>query len=101
MGDAAESLSSYLKAALYLNRMGFLKKALAVYKMTLRYDPDNDEAIHAANTLMMETVLESLAGPGPGPFIEPEGTVPLGFLSHFTSDEIGEILRSVELKKVF
>lgn len=172
-GDAAESLSSYLKAAWYLNRMGFLKKALAVYKMTLRYDPDNDEAIHAANSIMMELessvqtpgrtpwkevfapeetlgedvgispdtglaeqmlheqseaplsqveevleptryseertvpavdptmekVLESLAGPGPGPFIEPEGTVPLGFLSYFTSDEIGEILRRAELKR--
>jgi tetratricopeptide (TPR) repeat protein len=53
-GDGAESLNSYLKAAWYLDRGGFLKKALAVYKMALRFDPDNDDAIRAANRIMMD-----------------------------------------------
>lgn len=53
-GDGAESLNSYLKAAWYLNRQGFLKKALAVYKMALRSEPDNDEAIRASNKILME-----------------------------------------------
>ncbi len=53
-GDQGESINAYLKAAWYLGKSGFLKKALAVYKMALRYDPDNDEAIRAANKIMME-----------------------------------------------
>lgn len=189
-GDKAESLNAYLKAAWYLNKSGFLKKALAVYKMALRYDPDNDEAIRAANKVMMELefpaqtsgktewkevftpgespgetaaispetgmpehvlyeqpveaplfqmedlleptrysekraepavtpetepvtepdtepaaepLMESVAKfvmePGTELFMETESSVPLGFLSHFTSDEIEEILHRAELKK--
>ncbi len=181
-GDEAQCFGAYLKAAWYLDRSGFLKKALAVYKMILRYDPDNDEALRAANNIMME--LESPAQtPGqtewkevfapaesaaervaispetgvaepavydqtmdaplsPGedapeapvdlrkgeetaearggglpeesavepavtgavesvtePATGPEGIVPPGFLSHFTADEIDEILHRAEWKK--
>ncbi len=53
-GDKAGSLNAYLRAAWYLNNQGFLRKSLAVYKMALRLDPDNDEANRAANRIMME-----------------------------------------------
>lgn len=58
-GDKAEAVNAYLKAAWYLNKDGFFKKALAVYKLVLRYDPDNDEALHESNRIMME--LESIS----------------------------------------
>lgn len=53
-GDKAEAMNAYLRAAWYLNNQGFLRKSLAVYKMALRLDPDNDEANRAANRVMME-----------------------------------------------
>jgi tetratricopeptide (TPR) repeat protein len=53
-GDAAEAVNSYLKAAWHLNEEGFLKKALAVYKMVLRIDPDNKEAIETINKIIID-----------------------------------------------
>lgn len=58
-GDKPEAVNSYLRAAWYLSKEGFLKKALAAYKLALRYDPDNDEALHESNKIMME--IESIA----------------------------------------
>jgi tetratricopeptide (TPR) repeat protein len=52
--DKPEAVNAYLKAAWYLNKDGFFKKALAIYKLVLRYDPDNDEALHESNRIMME-----------------------------------------------
>ncbi len=181
-GDEAQCFGAYLKAAWYLDRSGFFRKALAVYKMILRYDPDNDEALRAANRIMMDlesppqtpgqtewkeifapaedaargaaispetgvaepllyeqavnapsspaedvrepaadlrkgeepaegSMGELLEEPAAGPVAagaqepveepapEPEGIVPLGFLSHFTVDEINEILHRAEWKR--
>ena len=53
-GDSAEAVNSYLKAAWHLGQKGFLKKALAVYKMVLRIDPDNKEAIETTNKIIMD-----------------------------------------------
>ncbi len=53
-GDKAEAVNAYLRAAWYLGKEGFLKKALAAYKLVLRYDPDNDEALHESNRIMMD-----------------------------------------------
>jgi tetratricopeptide (TPR) repeat protein len=53
-GDSAEAANSYLKAAWHLGQKGFLKKALAVYKMVLRIDPDNKEAIETTNKIIMD-----------------------------------------------
>jgi tetratricopeptide (TPR) repeat protein len=61
-GDRPEAVNAYLKAAWYLNKDGFFKKALAIYKLVLRYDPDNDEALHESNRIMME--LESATAKG-------------------------------------
>lgn len=58
-GDKAEAVNAYMKAAWYLNKDGFLKKALAAYKLALRYDHDNDEALHESNRIMMD--LESIS----------------------------------------
>jgi tetratricopeptide (TPR) repeat protein len=59
MGDTPEAVSSYLLAAWYLNRDGHLDEALAVYKMVLRYAPDNDEAMHASNRILMDVLFGS------------------------------------------
>lgn len=56
MDDTPGAVSSYLAAAWYLNRDGHLDEALAIYKMVLRYAPDNDEAIHASNRILMEVL---------------------------------------------
>lgn len=53
-GDKAEAVNAYLKAAWYLREGGFLRKALAVYKLVVRYDHDNDEALHESNKIMMD-----------------------------------------------
>lgn len=52
--DKGEAVDSYINAAWYFNRDGFLKKALAVYKMVLRIDRDNRDAIYESNRIMME-----------------------------------------------
>ncbi len=51
--DKAEAVNAYLKAAWYLSKEGFLKKALAAYKLVLRYDPENGQALHESNRIMM------------------------------------------------
>ncbi|HWR59633.1 MAG TPA: cyclic nucleotide-binding domain-containing protein [Thermodesulfovibrionales bacterium] len=53
-GDKAGAVNAYLRAAWYLDKGGFLKKALAVYKLVQRYDHDNDEALHESNRIMMK-----------------------------------------------
>jgi tetratricopeptide (TPR) repeat protein len=53
-GDTAEAVNSYLKAAWHLTEEGFLKKALAVYKMVLRIEPDNKEAIETINKIIID-----------------------------------------------
>ncbi len=75
-GDKAEAVNSYLKAAWYLGNEGFLKKSLAVYKLVLRYDPDNDQALHESNRIMMDidTISESQK--------KPEQTVPSSDETH-------------------
>lgn len=61
IGDAYQKLANiekavpaYSQAAYLLLKDGFLQKALAVYKIILRLDPDNQEAINKTRDLLVE-----------------------------------------------
>jgi CRP-like cAMP-binding protein len=58
LGDHIHAITSYHQSAWILTKQGFMQKALALYKIILRLDPYNTEAINRSKELMME--LESL-----------------------------------------
>jgi len=58
LGDHIHAITSYHQSAWILTKQGFMQKALALYKIILRLDPYNTEAINRTKELMMD--LESL-----------------------------------------
>lgn len=54
LGDTAKAINAYHKSAWILTKQGFLQKALALYKIILRIDSYNAEAINRSKDLMME-----------------------------------------------
>lgn len=53
-GETLKAIASYHQSAWLLINQGFLQKALALYKIILRLDPNNAEAINKSKELMME-----------------------------------------------
>ncbi len=53
-GDISRAVSAYQQSAWLLMKDGFMQKSLAVFKVILRLDPNNAEAIKSAKELMME-----------------------------------------------
>ncbi|MBI1811692.1 MAG: cyclic nucleotide-binding domain-containing protein [Nitrospirae bacterium] len=53
-GDISRAVSAYQQSAWFLMKDGYTQKALAVFKVILRLDPNNAEAIRSAKELMME-----------------------------------------------
>lgn len=53
-GDSVKAIASYHQAAWLLQSRGFLQKAIASYKVILRLDPFDSEAITRSKKLMME-----------------------------------------------
>ena len=62
-GDSVNAIVSYHQAAWLLRSQGFFQKAIALYKIILRLDPYNSEAISNSKELMME--LETAKAPAP------------------------------------
>jgi tetratricopeptide (TPR) repeat protein len=54
LGNTSEAIASYHKSAWDLKNQGFIQKALALYKIILRLDPMNDEALKASKDLMID-----------------------------------------------
>ncbi|MFN3740024.1 MAG: cyclic nucleotide-binding domain-containing protein [Thermodesulfovibrionales bacterium] len=54
LGDIEKAVPAYSQAAYLLLKDGFIQKALAVYKIILRLDPDNHEAINKTRDLLVE-----------------------------------------------
>ena len=52
MGDVINSISSYSNSAWILKSQGFFQKAIALYKIILRLDPYNSEALNEVKELM-------------------------------------------------
>ena len=76
-GRAAEAISAYHKAAWHLIKTGFHQKALAIYKLILRIDPNNEEALKRSGELLMQIESEKEGPSGPeyapsAPAAEPE-----------------------------
>ncbi|MDP2168298.1 MAG: cyclic nucleotide-binding domain-containing protein [Thermodesulfovibrionales bacterium] len=69
-GQAAGAVSAYHKAACHLIESGFQHKALAIYKLILRVDPDDYETIKKSTELLME-IESSKAGASRIAGIEP------------------------------
>ncbi len=65
LGDIEKAVPAYSQAAYLLLRDGFIQKALAVYKIILRLDPDNHEAINKTRDLLVEIETRRLK-PVPG-----------------------------------
>lgn len=54
LGNIEKAVPAYSQAAYLLLKDGFLQKALAVYKIILRLDPNNQEAINKTRDLLVE-----------------------------------------------
>ncbi|MEW6068930.1 MAG: cyclic nucleotide-binding domain-containing protein [Nitrospirota bacterium] len=54
MGETFKAIKAYHKSAWIHEKQGFIQKALALYKVILRLDPDNSEAIKQSKRLIME-----------------------------------------------
>ncbi|MCG2720823.1 MAG: cyclic nucleotide-binding domain-containing protein [Thermodesulfovibrionales bacterium] len=54
MGKSPHAIASYHQSAWLLKNKGFIQKALALYKIILRLDPENDEALKLSKELMIE-----------------------------------------------
>lgn len=54
LGDHIHAITSYHQSAWILTKQGFMQKALALYKIILRLDPYNTEAINRTKELMMD-----------------------------------------------
>jgi tetratricopeptide (TPR) repeat protein len=52
-GKTAQAITAYHKSAWALTKQGFAQKALALYKIILRLDSYNEEAINSSNELMI------------------------------------------------
>jgi tetratricopeptide (TPR) repeat protein len=53
-GEKAEAIVAHAHASQILRMQGFLRKALAAYKIALCLDPDNQDLISCAEILMDE-----------------------------------------------
>jgi tetratricopeptide (TPR) repeat protein len=53
-GKTAPAIASYHKSAWILTKQGFAQKALALYKIILRLDSYNEEAMNRSNALMID-----------------------------------------------
>jgi CRP-like cAMP-binding protein len=54
MGDTIHAIAAYHNSEWILKKQGFIQKALALYKIILRLDSNNSEAINSSKDLMME-----------------------------------------------
>lgn len=70
-GDMSRAVSAYQQSAWLLMKDGYMQKSLAVFKVILRLDPNNAEAIKSAKELMME-----IEGAKVKPAEEPAMTLP-------------------------
>jgi tetratricopeptide (TPR) repeat protein len=54
LGDDVSAINAYHESAWILMQQGFIQKALALYKIILRLDAHNDEALKLSNKLIIE-----------------------------------------------
>jgi len=85
LGRPSEAVSAYHKAAWLLVKKGFHQKALAIYKLILRIEPQNEEAIKQSTSLLMQIEAERAStteyvptAPEPEPEKEPTFSSPYG-----------------------
>jgi tetratricopeptide (TPR) repeat protein len=89
IGDSLNAIAAYHKSAWILKNSGFAQKALALYKIILRLDPYNEEALKISRKLLIE--LETYKIQKPASASVPE--------SHEASDPGSEIF--FELGRMF
>ncbi|MEW6162714.1 MAG: cyclic nucleotide-binding domain-containing protein [Nitrospirota bacterium] len=95
MGDSLNAVASYHQAAWILTKQGFMQKALALYKVILRLDPYNVEAINRSKELMVKLESAKISA-APRPLLREE-PVPSLF-SSLQKDEIKKIIEKAEIK---
>jgi tetratricopeptide (TPR) repeat protein len=62
-GDRPGALASYHQAALCLINQGFKQKAIAIYKVILRLEPNDNEALTMSKNIIEEIEAEKTASP--------------------------------------
>lgn len=82
-GDISNAVAAYHQSAWLLMKEGFHQKTLAIFKIILRLDPDNAEAINKSKELMMEIESSKVKAP-PIPAIEP------GFEPEIRQEVVGD-----------
>ncbi|NWF76394.1 MAG: cyclic nucleotide-binding domain-containing protein [Nitrospirae bacterium] len=74
MNDTARAISTYHKSAWILKNQGFIQKSLALYKIILRLDSGNDEALKLSKELMFEIDKAKSQRPS-APYFEPQQVI--------------------------
>lgn len=69
-GDVSSAIAAYHQSAWLLMKKGFQQKALAIFKIILRLDPDNADAINKSKELLMEIESSKMKVPAIPP-VEP------------------------------
>jgi len=93
LGRKSDAVKAYIQAADLYADGGFVVKALAQYKLALRHDPTNKEALAKiellhTNKTVAETKLEPVEEGAPGPT---RSVIPL--FSDFTQEEFNEFTK--------
>jgi hypothetical protein len=83
MNDTPHAISAYHKSAWMLKNQGFIQKSLALYKIILRLDSGNDEALKLLKELMFEIDKEKSQRPS-APYFEPKHDI-----GYKPEDEVG------------
>ncbi len=99
-GMHEEALRAYHQAASLLAEQGFLRKALVVYRIIDRINPDNAEAKNSMETILSE--INSIPSPPFPSAISQHAITSMsdhGLFSTFAEKEIKEILTQVETRQ--
>jgi len=96
IGDSVNAIAAYHKSAWILKNSGFAQKALALYKIILRLDPYNEEALKISRGLLIE--LETFKIQKPASARESEETSDPGSEIYF---ELGRMFDRTTMEKQF
>jgi tetratricopeptide (TPR) repeat protein len=98
IGDTLDAISAYHKSAWILKNSGFAQKALALYKIILRLDPDNDEALKISRELLIELETFKVQKPASASVQESEEVSDPGSRIYF---ELGKMFDKTAIEKQF
>jgi tetratricopeptide (TPR) repeat protein len=98
IGDTFNAIAAYHKSAWILKNSGFSQKALALYKIILRLDPYNEEALKISRGLLIELETFKMQKPASASAQESEEVSDPGNEIYF---ELGRMFDKTAIEKQF